>query len=132
MYFAYLVISVIFCTYCFFKFRQAEGKDRRNDRLIRLHGDGSFLSSIANKVMGFIWLVLGLASFISAIWSYSNMVEQSEKSTKPSLRKEQKLQEPAPELKPETPVSKPVTERPAMEERKDESDKADKSSDSQG
>lgn len=129
MYLVYLVLSVIFCTYCFFKFKQAEGKDRRNDRLIRLHGDGSFLASIANKVMGFIWLVLGVASFVSAIWSYSNMLEQSEKSTKPSVRKEQKQQEPAPELKPEVPATKPVTERSAPEEHKDESDK---DSDSQG
>jgi hypothetical protein len=132
MYLAYLVLSVIFCAYCCFKFRQAEGKDRRNDRLIRLHGDGSFLASIANKVMGFIWLVLGFASFVSAIWSYSNMVEQSEKSTTPSVRQEQKLQDPVPELKPEIPVPRPVIEKPQIEDHKDESDKADKASDSQG
>lgn len=131
MYFVYLVLSVIFCAYCFFKFKQAEGKDRRNDRLIRLHGDGSFLASIANKVMGFIWLMLGIGSFVTAIWSYSNIAEQAEKQTKPSVKKEQKQQESTPELKLEVPVSKPVLERPQVEDHKDESDKADKASDSQ-
>jgi len=132
MYFAYLVASVIFCAYCFFKYKQAEGKDRRNDRLIRLHGDGSFLSSIANKVMGFIWFALGLASFVSAILSYINMTESASTQTKQSVKKEQSLHESAPELKPETPVQKQTLEKPQLEENKDESDKAYKASDSQG
>ncbi len=133
MYLVYLVLSVIFCAYCFFKFRQSEGKDRRNDRLIRLHGDGSFLASIFNKVMGFIWGVLGIASFVTAIWSYSHIAEQVEKTSKPIVKKEEKLQEPAPEFKLEAPASKQLLEKqPQIQDHKDESDKADKPSDSQG
>ncbi len=132
MYFAYLVLSVIFCAYCFFKFRQAEGKDRRNDRLIRLHGDGSFLASMFNKVMGLIWGTLGIASFVSACWSYVQMTEQVNTSTKQSVKKEQKVKNSEPELKLEIPASKPALEKPQVEEIKDESDKAYKANDSQG
>lgn len=92
MYLLYLVLSVIFCIYCSFKYKQAEGKNRRNDRLVRLHGDGSFLSSIVNKIMEFVWALLSLVSLLVALSAFV-MYQTSDSNVKSSAPKSEKIQD---------------------------------------
>ncbi len=129
MYLIYLVLSVIFFIYCSFKLRQSEGKDRRNDRLVRLHGDGSFLSSIVNKVMGFVWAVLCLASVLTAFWAYY-MHQRPEATIEQKVQKERKVEEQVPEVTQEvnSPAAKSSADLQPHEVQKDQSDNADKPS----
>lgn len=132
MYLLYLVLSVIFCIYCSFKYKQAEGKNRRNDRLVRLHGDGSFLSSIVNKVMEFIWALLSLVSLLVALWAFV-MYQTSDSNVKSLALRDEKVQEKARDVPQEaaSQQSTPVSDKEQKVEPKNLTKKTDQVTETQ-
>jgi hypothetical protein len=126
------VVSIALGKFFAFKYRQSEGKDSRNNRQVRLHGDGNFVSSIFNSVMQFIWGLLTVLSFLCVLGTgFAILIGHGAKNEANKTKQEQIVpQAKTPEIKQEeAPVSKPVIEAPQLEEQKEQSDKVDKSGD---
>jgi hypothetical protein len=138
---AYLVVSyVAFAVsialgkFFAFKYRQSEGKDSRNNRQVRLHGDGNFVSSIFNSVMQFIWGLLTVISFLCVLGAgFAILVGHGAKNEANKTKQEQiVLEAKTPEIKQEeVPALKPVIEAPQLEEQKNQANESGKTSESQ-
>jgi len=128
-----LAISIAFGKYFAFKYRQSEGKDRRNDRQVRLHGDGNFVSSIFNSVMQFIWGLLTVLSFLCALGAgFVVFVQVGQTSKSKASQAQIATQTPTAEVKKEeASESKPVIEAPQLEEQKNQANESGKTSESQ-
>lgn len=128
------VVSIALGKFFAFKYRQSEGKDRRNNRQVRLHGDGNFVSSIFNSVMQFIWGLLTVLSFLCVLGAgLAILVGHGAKNDANKTKQEQIVpQAKTPEIKQEeAPAFKPEIEAPQLEVQKEQSDNADKPSETE-
>jgi len=117
-----------------FKYRQSEGKDSRNNRQVRLHGDGNFVSSIFNSVMQFIWGLLTVLSFLCVLGAGFGILAGHGSRNEANKTKQEQIvhQANTPEIKQEeAPVSKPVIEASQLDEQKNQVNESGKTSESQ-
>ena len=125
-------VSIALGKFFAFKYRQSEGKDTRNNRQVRLHGDGNFVSSIFNSVMQFIGGLVTVISFLCVLGAgFAILLGHGEKNDANKTKQEQIVpQVNTPETKQEeAPAFKPVIEAPQLEVQEEQSDKVDKSDD---